>query len=76
MSFAGFASNDKTYIKFNDDIESNTDFASYLENKHINRLESIRNNDEIKDYKILAISHLKPSRELEKESEFNITYSE
>lgn len=76
MSFAWFSSNDKTYTKFNDDIRWNIDFSEYLEKKLITRLENIRNNTKTKEYKILAISHLKPSRKLEKYSQYFITYSE
>jgi len=76
MSFIGFTSNDKAYIQFNDKIKSNIEFAEHLENKLIERLDLIKKSTKTKEFDILAISHIKPSREIEKESEFYLTYSD
>lgn len=76
MSFIGFTSNEKAYIQFNDKIKSNIEFAEHLENKLIERLDLIKKSTKTKEFDILAISHIKPSREIEKESEFYLTYSD
>lgn len=70
-----FYSNDKTYIKFSEEIKSNLEFAKYLENKLIERLENIKKNEKFEKYKIIWISHIKPSRKLEKFSEFYVSYN-
>lgn len=75
MQFLNFYSNDKKYIKFNEEIKSNLEFAEYLENKLIDRLENIKKNEKFQKYRIVWISHIKPSRKLEKMSEFNISYN-
>lgn len=73
MSFWSTIFNDRRYIKFNDKIKWNLDFSKYLEDKLIKRLENIKNN--YNNYEIIAISHLKPSNELEKDSPYYFDYS-
>ena len=76
MSFAWFSSNDRAYIKFNDEIKWNIEFTEYLEKKLIERLDLIKISPKTKECDILAISHIKPSREIEQDSIFNISYSD
>lgn len=73
MSFWWITYNDRNYIKFNNEIKSNEEFARYLENKLIQKLEQIKSN--YNNYEIIAISHVKPSRLLEKDSQYHIEYS-
>ena len=75
MSFANFTSNDRNFIKFSEDICSNYKFSEFLERDLARRLKNIKKNPKTKDYKIVAISHIKPSREIEKDSKFNLSYS-
>ncbi|MDD3793879.1 MAG: metallophosphoesterase [Candidatus Gracilibacteria bacterium] len=73
MSFGGITYNDRNYIKFNNEIKSNEEFAKYLENKLIQKLEQIKSN--YNNYEIIAVSHVKPSRLLEKDSQYYLEYS-
>ncbi|MDD3794214.1 MAG: metallophosphoesterase [Candidatus Gracilibacteria bacterium] len=72
MNFGGIYYNDRMYLKFNEKIKGNEEFAKYLENKLIERLEQIKCN--YNNYEIIAISHVKPSRLLEKDSQYYIEY--
>jgi hypothetical protein len=53
MSFANFISNDRSFIKFSEDIKSNYKFSEFLEKDLIRKLKNIRENSKTKDYKIL-----------------------
>lgn len=74
MSFWFSVYNDRRYIKFNDKIKWNIEFSKYLEDKLIERLEKLKDN--YNNYEIIAISHVKPSNQLEKDSKFFIEYSQ
>ncbi len=73
MSFWSTIFNDRRYIKFNEKIKWNIDFAKYLEDKLVERLRNIKKY--YNNYEIIAISHIKPSNELEKESPYYFDYS-
>lgn len=72
MNFWWIYYNDRMYIKFNEKIKWNEEFAKYLENKLIERLEQLKTN--YNNYEIIAVSHIKPSRLLEKDSQYYIEY--
>ncbi|MBW7954279.1 metallophosphoesterase [Candidatus Gracilibacteria bacterium] len=74
MSFGFSIYNDKNYIKFNDKIKGNLEFSKYLEDKLIERLEKLK--EYYNNYEIIAVSHVKPSNQLEKDSKFFIEYSQ
>jgi hypothetical protein len=74
MSFWYSIYNDRSYIKFNDKIKWNLEFSKYLEDKLIERLEKLKKH--YNNYEIIAISHVKPSNQLEKDSKFFIEYSQ
>lgn len=74
MSFWFSIYNDRSYIKFNDKIKWNIEFSKYLEDKLIERLEKLKKH--YNNYEIIAISHVKPSNQLEKDSKFFIEYSQ
>lgn len=74
MAFWRDIYNDRNYVDFNEKIKWNLEFSDYLENKLIERLEKIKKDYDNKE--IIAISHIKPSNELEKDSIFYITYNE
>jgi len=72
MRLFSFRSNDKPNILFSDDIKSNEEFSKLLEDKLIERLDSIKENPNLKDYKIICISHVKPSFDLDTNSKYYI----
>lgn len=74
MSFWFSVYNDRSYIKFNDKIKWNIEFSKYLEDKLITRLEKLKKH--YNSYEIIAVSHVKPSNKLEKDSKFFIEYSQ
>lgn len=74
MSFWFSVYNDRNYIKFNDKIKWNIEFSKYLEDKLIERLEKLKKH--YNNYEIIAVSHVKPSNKLEKDSKFFIEYSQ
>lgn len=76
MKLFGFSSADKFNIKFSENIKNNIEFASLLENELIERLKNIKNNSEYKDFKILALSHVKPHYSLEANSQYYIEVPE
>jgi hypothetical protein len=73
MEFDWTVFNDKYYVEFNDKIKGNIEFATYLENKLIERLKQLKSNYNNYDY--IAISHIKPHIDLEKDSQFYIQYN-
>lgn len=75
MKFGITSYNDRVFINFGDYFKNNLDFADFLEQELIERLEKIQNNPEYKTYDIFAISHIKPSNKLEKKSPFFKEYS-
>lgn len=75
MSFAWTWSNDSIYVKFNNEINWNLKFAEVLKNNLIERLELIKANRCYIDYKIIGVSHIKPSIKLEQYSPYYINYS-
>lgn len=74
MSFWLSIYNDRSYIKFNDKIKWNLEFSKYLEDKLIDRFEKLKKH--YNNYEIIAVSHIKPSNKLEKDSKFFIEYSQ
>lgn len=74
MSFWFSVYNDRRYIKFNDKIKWNIEFSKYLEDKLIERLKKLK--EHYDNYEIIAVSHVKPSNQLEKDSKFFMEYSQ
>lgn len=74
MSFWFSVYNDRNYTRFNDKIKWNLEFSKYLEDKLIQRLENLKKH--YNNYEIIAISHIKPSNKLEKDSKFYLEYSQ
>lgn len=70
MTYGTFGSNDRIFVKFSESIKWNIDFAEVLENQLIDRLTKIQNNSQLNWYKVLSISHVKPSYKLEHNSPF------
>lgn len=76
MSYGTFSSNDKVHIKFSDEVVWNIDFADKLEKELTSRINLINKDMILKDYTKIAISHVKPSYLLEKNSPFYIEVDE
>lgn len=70
MSYSTFSSSDYNNISFSNEIKSNSEFAHFLEEKLTQRLEKIRINPLLWEYKIITVSHVKPSNKLESNSPY------
>lgn len=73
MSFSWVSYNDRIYIKFSDEITSNIEFADYLQNDLISKLENAKQN--YPEYEIIWVSHIKPSNNLETDSKYYLSYN-
>lgn len=75
MKLFNFNSADRINIKFSGDIKNNIEFAENLENKLTERLNKIKENNNLENYKVIWISHVKPLYLLETNSKYYIELS-
>ncbi len=75
MRFRYAETNDRNYIKFNDVIKNNLEFAKYFEKDLILKLKSVRQNKKTKDYKIACVCHMKPNSKIENDSIYFKNYN-